>query len=415
LHFHRLATCCLSLASLIICPSAANADEQPVLTGVHDAAQIESEDEFNWEVDWGDEDEKEETGRGFLYLDVVLSMLYTADGRAGVPRGDPSEDPFEMSPRPPGNYAGIDYVRTFTPYSAINRALPRWLPVTGVNLHPRIVVDRLQNGDGTDRLAFAPQDFWVRFSPGGRDRLSLRIGQFVIPYGVNPIMAPRHRHTLPVEALDLGLKWDWGVGLKGPLGEHDWELAATIGSGEALHSPHLFSDGPTSFLLTGRFGTPTYWDLQYGASFLYGDLPMTRGPARIDDQPISRWRIGLDAFLKHGTYLMAGGQLTYGQDGLGEDAARMMLTGGETANVLGYRAWLDWVVPALLDLRLGAQIDSVIRDLSTDYSDDTALTVELTYSLTTSLSVILGHRHEFNQTMGGKHDSTFLTFVLYGL
>ena len=84
---------------------------------------------------------------------------------------------------------------------------------------------------------------------------------------------------------------------------------------------------------------------------------------------ISRWRLGLSGLKKHGTYLMFGGQLTYGQDGAGGDEHLVMLTGGKVADVLGYRAWADWVVPWHIDLRLGVQLDSVIRDLDTDGID----------------------------------------------
>lgn len=377
----------------------------------HDSPAIED----NWDdEEW---EEADDGGRSFLYKELVLSGAYSPQGFVGVPLDDRSEDHFELSPRPPGNYLGLELIRTFTPSSRINKELlPDWLPLTAIDLHPRLLFDRLEESDDLDQVEFAPQDFWLRFNPGNMDRVSLRVGQFVLPYGVNPILAPRQQFILPIEALDLGLKWDWGVGIKGPAGEFDWELAATIGSGEALHSPHFFGDSDrTSYLITGRIGTPTYWDFQYGVSFLYGDLPVIRGARRFSDEAISRWRVGLDAFYKHGTYLMMGAQLTYGQDGFSGDEEFVAITNGETADVLGYRTWIDWVIPSFTDVRLGAQFESVVRDLSTSHSDDTAAIFEVAYSLTTSTTLRLDYRLELNRSTGDEHDAVFLTFIYYGL
>ncbi|OFV87518.1 MAG: hypothetical protein A3J75_00850 [Acidobacteria bacterium RBG_16_68_9] len=362
-----------------------------------------------------EEEEEESPGRSFFYKELVLSGFYSAHGVVGIPPGNNDRHHWDLSYRPPGNYAGVDYVQTFTRRFFLNRRLlPEWLPLTAVDLHPRAVFERMESRGGIHRVRFAPQDFWLRFNPGRRDRLTLRVGQFVIPYGVNPIMAPRQRFLLPLEATDLGLKWDWGLNLKGPLGEYDWEIAATIGSGEGLHSPSLTSDSKRSYLLTGRLGTPTYWDLQYGLSFLLGDLPMVRAAKVFDPHSISRWRTGLDAIYKYGTYLMIGAQAAYGQDGYAGDERFVMISGGETADVFGGIAWADWVVPRVQDLRLALQFESVIRDLSTSDSDDTAAVVEIGYSILTSVTLMLDYRADVNRTMGEADHAIFLTFIYYG-
>ncbi|MFQ5599300.1 MAG: hypothetical protein ACE5G2_01960 [Candidatus Krumholzibacteriia bacterium] len=365
--------------------------------------------------DW--EEEEEGAARSFLYRELVLSGFYSPEGVVGVPPDDHSEDHFEFSPRPPGNYIGVDYVRTFSSFSFVNRnLLPDWLRLSALDLHPRVVFDRMEESDDGDQVKLVCQDFWARLNPGSVDRLMLRVGQFVIPYGVNPILAPRQRFLLPLEATDLGLKWDWGLDLKGPVGQYDWEFAATIGSGEALRSPHLFdSSDRTSYLVTGRIGAPTYWDFQYGFSFLYGDLPTIRAAKLMGEVAVSRWRVGLDTFHKYGTYLMSGLQATYGQDGFTGDHRFVRISGGKTADVLGYRAWVDWVVPQHLDLRFAAQFESIIRDLSKSNTDDTAVILEASYSLTTSTTVTLDHRVELNRSMGDENDAFFFTFVYYGL
>lgn len=365
-------------------------------------------------------EEKEETsGRSFLFKELVFSSLYAPDGVAGLPPGDEDRDHFELSPRPPGTYAGIDYVKTFTAASAVNRRFfPRWLRLSALDLHPRLVSERTERGDELDRIKFAPQDFWMRLNPGGpaRERLTLRIGQFVLPYGANPILAPRQKFLLPIESTDIGMKWDWGLDLKGPAGKYDWELAATIGSGEAFHSPRFFGRSDrTSYLLSGRFGTPTYWDFQNGVSFLYGKMPILRGTQVISDTAIPRWRIAYDSVYKHGTYLMAGGQVSFGRDRFQREKSFESVNGGETADVLGVRGWVDWVLPRYQNFRVSSQIESVSRDLSTPGSRDSAFILELGHTLTTSLSLLFDYRLEFSRATGEDLDAVYLTFVFYGL
>lgn len=376
----------------------------------HRATQDEDWDDEDW-----DEEEEEGIGRSFLFKEVVLSGFYSFDGVIGLPPGDFTQDHFEISPRPPGNYIGLDYVKTFASSSLVNKGLPGWLLLKAAALHPRFVYDRMEKDDGLGKVKFAPQDFWLRFNPGGVDRLMLRVGQFVIPYGANPILAPRQRFLLPIEATDLGLKWDWGMSLKGPVGEYDWEIATTIGSGEALHSPDLFTDSDRkSYLITGRIGSPTYWDFQHGFSFLYGDLPVIMGASVMSEFAISRWRIGYDAFYKYGTYLMTGIQFTYGQDGFAGDEEFVRITGGKTADVLSTRAWADWVIPKYQNVRLAIQLESDIRDLSTSGTDDTAIIFQVGYSFTTTITAMLAYREELNRSMGKENDGIYLIFIYYG-
>ncbi|OGH56310.1 MAG: hypothetical protein A3G34_06450 [Candidatus Lindowbacteria bacterium RIFCSPLOWO2_12_FULL_62_27] len=360
--------------------------------------------------------DEEGVRRSFLYLEFVSSAVFPLDGATGLPPGDRSKDYVELSPRPPGNSIGLDYVRTFSTESLLNRRIfGGWMPLEAMTLHPRIVYDRMQDNRGMNAVKFAPQDFWIRWNPGGSQRLSLRLGQFVIPYGMNPMTAPRHRFLLPLEAADLGLKWDWGLNIKGPLGKLDWEAAATLGLGEGLHSPRLSTASErTSFLLTARLGAPTYWDIQNGLSILVGDLPAIMGPSVFGAASISRWRVAYDLFRRSGDYLILSGQVACGQDGFGDDAQYVAVTGGQRSNVLGVRATLEWIIPRFQNAGLSWQVESVRRDTSTHNSDDTAALYQFSYSFTNAVSVFLAYREEANRVMAPKSDAVYLTFVYYG-
>lgn len=347
--------------------------------------------------------------RTFVFKEVVLSGMVSFDGVAGLPRGDLTDDYVEWSPRPPGTYVGVDYVRTFGEEAEVNRWFPDWLPLVAMTLHPRLVWDRTETHDCLQPVKFAPQDLWIRLNPWGVDRLMLRIGQFVIPYGATPILAPRQRLQLPIEATDLGLKWDWGIDLRGPIGEYDWEIAATLGLGEAWHSPKLFADiDHRTFLVTGRIGSPTYWDFQHGISFLIGDLNRLMATRRFVGISISRWRVGYDMFFRRGLHLMAGAQVTYGEEGF--------VGGGHPSRVLGTRVWVDWVPRANEDLRLSAQVERVHRSLVTeawDGKEDLATILEARYSLTTAISVVAAYREEIRRSMGDENDAIYVSLVYY--
>lgn len=373
----------------------------------------------DYDQDWDDEEQLEESaGRTFLYRELVLSGFYSPAGIPGIPPGDPSQDNFDLSPRPPGNYLGFDFV--WTP-GLTSASKTKWIQLRAINLHPRLLFSRMEQRGGFARLKFAPQDLWVKFNLAGNDRLTLRLGQFALPYGVNPILAPRQRFLLPLEAIDLGLKWDWGMQIKGPAGSFDWELASTLGSGEVLRSPNLFGRADsTRFLFTARIGTPTYWKLQYGVSALFGYLPTIRGAqifnrnASQGPTSLSRWRVSGDILFRRDTYLMGGAQFTFGQDGFRGDRNLVDISRGRVANLLAYRLWLDWVVPKHLDLRLAAQLENVTRDRFTPNTSETALTLEAAYSVSTSISAMMDYRIEMRKPRGSRASATFITLIYYG-
>jgi hypothetical protein len=419
---------CLSALGLPLLLMAVGVGLLPPATHAQDQQEVEPTGQSQLEENSADlrTDSEEvpyvppvDRGRSFLYKEIVISTSFSQAG----------QDALTPSYRPPGSYVALDYIRTFTEESSANRALPRWLQLSAIDLHPRVVyygeipnLDSMDMGEGIDwpmpeeeKIVFAPQDFWVRFQLAGNDRMSLRLGQIALPYGVNPMLAPRQTFVLPVEELDLGLKWDWGIGLKGPLGEFDWELAATMGSGEAWHSPSaLGGSRPSSHLFTGRIGSPTYWNFHYGLSVLAGDLPTLHGPYMVDNFPLSRRRLALDGSYKYGTYLSIGGQVTYGQDGHAGDDGHVLSNGGTgVADVFGYRLWADWVPPGENNIRLAGQFESVQHDMDNPQTTDSAVVLEMSYSLTTEITIKLNLRTVVEDFMD-LDDGLFITFVYYG-
>ena len=109
----------------------------------HDPADEAWADDEWADDEWSDDDweeEDEDVGRSFLFTVLVLSGFDSPDGVRGIPEGNDSKKHFDLSPRPPGNSIGVDYIATFTPASPVNAEwLPDWLPLEAVDLHPRVI------------------------------------------------------------------------------------------------------------------------------------------------------------------------------------------------------------------------------------------------------------------------------------
>ncbi len=162
-------------------------------------------------------------------------------------------------------------------------------------------------------------------------------------------------------------------------------------------------------------GSPPYWNFQYGLSALVGELATLHGPFIVDDFALSRRRLSLDGSYKIDTYLSVGSQVTYGQDGHAGDEDHVLINQGRAAaDVLGYRAWVDWVPSDGYDLRLAGQFESLTRDRGTPDTTESAAILEISYSLTTEITFKFDYRAVLRDFMGLQDDALHLTLVYYG-
>lgn len=378
----------------------------------------------------------EEVGgsHGFFHWDMNASGFYSASGANLSGTGTSHWQPTERIPR---NYVGCEYIYT-TGDAAWLRHVLGPLEFTTMDLNPHLEVDfnpprdrqpshatsvelnttsvdvNSRNNENKVRVKLVLHDFWLRFEPLGLARTSLRIGHFDIPYGINPVMAPRGGvFVMPPEIDDIGLKKDWGITWKGPLGHYDYELALTTGTGLGLQAPRLGDASKRSFLVSGRVGAPTYWHFQYGLSGLYGKLPQVMGDEHFDDHTLARWRINADTFYKLQEHTMFMAQVGYGQN-----AEEFFKPDPQRTNSLATHFLIDHVPPSFPVMDFKAQVKSVFADVNRAHSDHTIALLEAAYSLSDAVMVRLDYVHDINVTstmamMGMPADDRFYLTVNY--
>lgn len=348
--------------------------------------------------------------RSFFFLDINLSGFYSSQGADLSGTGFSHLQPTDRLPR---NYVGVEFIHTFGENSRLRRLFGP-LELTTIDLNPHIEVDFNQpsnTGDSKIRLKLVIHDFWFRFEPRGLKRTTLRVGHFDIPYGINPILSPRGgMFVMPPEINDIGLKKDWGIVWKGPVGSYDYELALTTGTGLGLHDPNWFDKQyPGSYIVSARVGAPTYWDFQYGLSALYGKIPRLMADNRLDERAIERWRINADFFYKLKAHTVFMSQIGFGQNDL--DTGR--------SNTLAAHFLVDYIPPWFQLINFKVQVKTVFSDLDQSNSDHTSALFEVAYSLSTPLMVRLDYVHDFRvpeafKMMGRQADDRlYLTINFY--
>jgi hypothetical protein len=155
-------------------------------------------------------------------------------------------------------------------------------------------------------------------------RLNLRIGHFQAPFGLEALSIDTHTTLLQLSnPRALGLKHDWGLGLRGQLDGLDYDLAYTLGAGmdPAFIGPGLF---------TGRMG---WEDVGTGLGFGVSGLAGTRRTMMMPKDRIFGWRTSLDLRWSFGPMeLMTEGSA--GEDDGATTGAALLRLGATTSDRL---------------------------------------------------------------------------------
>ncbi|MDY6862020.1 MAG: porin [Thermodesulfobacteriota bacterium] len=244
----------------------------------------------------------------------------------------------------------------------------------------------------TGNLTFIPEihNAYANFRLPSRGQY-LKVGHFDIPFGLEPLI-DTHPTLFQTQALkNIGFKRDWGASLNGSFPLFDYELSATIGSGDAAKIWR--KDG--SHLLAGRIGTP-HENFQYGFSFLYGEVLQALYDDFLSNKTVLRKRIGFDGQYKYKSYLIKG-EVSYGRD--------------EDRDVLGSFLEVDYTFPSLQNLELGSQLKYFINELGKDKSDDTVLTLGASYKINEAITLRTMWAHDINLRYG--MEDNVITFQIY--
>ncbi|MFQ5740416.1 MAG: hypothetical protein ACE5JX_15520 [Acidobacteriota bacterium] len=325
----------------------------------------------------GSEQKKDAHGRTFFWTEINLVGFYS-----------PGSGDFDFSPRPQRTSAGFEYAGQLSRNHVTKALFGDALQRADFDIHPLVIFNPVD-----DRLKFVFHDAWLRLGLGDRRRSSIKAGHFLIPFGQNPILEPRGFFILPLTAADLGFKRDWGVAFQSSLGDYSYEVALTAASGLGFHHR---SGG---YLLSGRIGTPTYRDFEYGLSMLYGKVPEIRAERLLPGAPVSRWRLGGDMIYKYGNYTLFKGEVAGGKD--------------SEAPVLGYQLEVDYVFPRFQRAEARIQFGSWFNDLRQSRSDDTFLLPGLSFSLTTATTLSFHYLQDLRRTSRSSDSRIFLQLHFY--
>jgi hypothetical protein len=105
----------------------------------------------------------------------------------------------------------------------------------------------------------------------------IRVGHFAPAFGTETETDTHGSLSQTLAMRNVGFKQDWGVGFRSFIGNYDYFLTITSGSGMALRRD--------SFLFSGRLSRGSWNELQLAVSFLYGDVHIAKDMATY---PVSR-------------------------------------------------------------------------------------------------------------------------------
>ena len=225
----------------------------------------------------------------------ALAILIVALALSSQVRGDPGgllhrEISVASSRRAPLTFVGFEYLQKFDP------STPRGLS--------RDVFDLYAGLAQTPKGRWEPgiREAWLRLSDPTADA-EVRMGRLSPAYGLTPALELRSTPLLPLFDLDLRVLREWGLATRAYARGFVYEGAATwslAGTGRRPARRPLFS---------GRVGVPSFRDVRYGVSGLFGTVSVP------DDSRVNGWRLAADAvYHYHEPFTALMGEASFGAD-----------------------------------------------------------------------------------------------------
>jgi len=123
--------------------------------------------------------------------------------------------------------------------------------------------------DFPESLTLEIHNAWLEYKAGlGK---FIRAGHFSPAFGIESVTDTHGTLAQTLAMKNVGFKQDWGIGFRSFIGDFDYSLAVQAGSGMALRKD--------SYLISGRFASPSSDDFQYALSGLFGDVHNTMNMA----------------------------------------------------------------------------------------------------------------------------------------
>lgn len=282
------------------------------------------------------------------------------------------------------NSAGFEYYRKFAnDYGDYLTA----------DLQVRLAYDSMESSH--DAWGLQIHNAWLLYKLGSAGKL--RVGHFDSAFGLEPQLDTHATILQTLTPKNIGFKKDWGIGFEGMLGRFDYKTALQLGSGMSIRRQD------DSFLITGRIGTPTTQNFQYGVSLLYGKVlePMgmntwPRGEL-ISERSVLKKRIGFDSQYLFGAYLFKG-EIAYGRD--------------DRKAVLGYLGEIDYTLPQYQNITLELQFQSWIHDVDKSSMDDSTATIAAAYTLNSRTTLRAAFSRDVHM-MDEKEETKFVVQVYF--
>ncbi len=173
--------------------------------------------------------------------------------------------------------------------------------------------------DGDDSWIVELHQFYFDLTRFGRGRTDVKVGHFLVPFGLEPRIDTHFTLYQLMPVVTTGAKMDWGVELHGAFPEFDYGVSLTTGTGMDFTG---YESG-TTYLVSGRIGTPTEKNFVLGFSGLYGQIHDDHAIHRFDEGDpderaehagfLRRWRAGVD-FTQVVSQFTINGMMDVGQD-----------------------------------------------------------------------------------------------------